>query len=552
MKKRIVAMLLVVVMSAGVLAGCGSGEEKNGSDATVENGEKESGTTESENAESVELGMLAVTHELTEDVEEMKWLAELAEETNVNVTYEQFRSDWGEVKQARFASGDIPDILLSAVSTSDFSTYDGLFLDLTDYITPELTPNIYAMFEEEPSTKILATHTDGKIYSLPKYRSDHPSSVRAMFINKVWLDNLGLDVPTTYSELKEVLIAFRDQDANGNGDPTDEIPMSPLGIVSDNGLSFLLGSLGIQMGEQQKMYCADDGVVQCYRVDERFKLFMEFCADLWKEGLLNPNMLTEDYSSWQATTRGNEAGEALVGVSFKWDPTDGFGTLADQYVSFAPLEYDINCEPGTYDVRYGNDFYMCNVISNRFAVSAACENPEAALRYIDAFYSPKHSVEAAYGGVSDGCVEMIDENTYKVLAPSDSSVDSGTWKWTNSFVNNAGGYISKDMVVEEPEDEMLAIKAREPYLEVQAQVTERDIYVELFQRFSQDEDATIALIETELSDIIDSYSSKWLIGELDIEETWDEYVQKVYDAGLEEVLEIRQRAFEDYLESIGQ
>lgn len=530
MKKRIISMLLVTAMAIGTC----------------------SGTVMAESAEPVELGVLACTHSLTKDVEDMQWLAELEEEVNVTVTYEQFREGWADVKQARFAAGDIPDILMSAVNTSDLALYDGLFLNLADYISPELTPNIYAMLEEEPTTKVLATSEDGGIYSLPRFRADHPASVRAIFINKVWLDNLGLEIPTTYSELKEVLIAFRDQDANGNGDPSDEIPMSPLGIVTDNGLSFLMGSLGIQMAEQQATYYAEDGVVKCFRVDERFKLFMEFCADLWKENLLNPNMLTEDYSSWQATTRGNEAGEALVGVSFKWDPTDGFGALADQYVSIAPLEYDIDCEPGTYDVKYGNDFYMCNVISNVFAVSAACENPEAALRYIDAFYSPKHSLEATYGGISDGCVEMIDENTYKVLPPADSSIDAGVWKWTNSFVNNAGSYIRRDMVVEKPEDEMLAIDAREPYLEIQAKSTADDLYVQVFQKFSQDQEATKALIETELTDLFDSYAAKWLTGELDIEATWDEYVQKANNAGLEEVLQIRQEVFDTYLESIGE
>lgn len=36
-----------------------------------------------------------------------------------------------------------------------------------------------------------------------------------MFINQEWLDNLGLEAPATFSELKEVLKAFKEQDANG-------------------------------------------------------------------------------------------------------------------------------------------------------------------------------------------------------------------------------------------------------------------------------------------------------------------------------------------------
>ena len=45
------------------------------------------------------------------------------------------------------------------------------------------------------------------------------------WINKNWLEKLNLAVPTTTEELKNVLIAFRDNDPNGNGQK-DEIPLS--------------------------------------------------------------------------------------------------------------------------------------------------------------------------------------------------------------------------------------------------------------------------------------------------------------------------------------
>ena len=47
-----------------------------------------------------------------------------------------------------------------------------------------------------------------------------------MWINKAWLDRVGMEVPQTTEEFKEVLRAFKEQDANGNGDPNDEIPLS--------------------------------------------------------------------------------------------------------------------------------------------------------------------------------------------------------------------------------------------------------------------------------------------------------------------------------------
>lgn len=38
-------------------------------------------------------------------------------------------------------------------------------------------------------------------------------------IRKDWLENLGLEMPTTLEEYHKVLLAFKEQDANGNGDP---------------------------------------------------------------------------------------------------------------------------------------------------------------------------------------------------------------------------------------------------------------------------------------------------------------------------------------------
>ena len=45
-----------------------------------------------------------------------------------------------------------------------------------------------------------------------------------MWINKAWLEKLGLQAPRTVDEFYDVLVAFRDQDPNGNG-LKDEIPL---------------------------------------------------------------------------------------------------------------------------------------------------------------------------------------------------------------------------------------------------------------------------------------------------------------------------------------
>lgn len=44
--------------------------------------------------------------------------------------------------------------------------------------------------------------------------------------NQQWLERLDLAVPTTLDELYNVLVAFRDEDADGDGETDDEIPFS--------------------------------------------------------------------------------------------------------------------------------------------------------------------------------------------------------------------------------------------------------------------------------------------------------------------------------------
>ena len=285
MKKKVLAMLLSVTMVASMLAGCG------GSDGTADNSASSTDTSggsaassddsapaaSADSGEKVKLKALAILHPLTKDVDDMQWVAEMEAEANVEIEWELIRADWETVKSTRFAAGDIPDILFNATLDDDYTKYNGLFLDLTPYLTQDIAPNILTMFEEEPDTKVLATTMEGKIYGTPKFQGKWPSTNTVMFINQNWLDNLGLEMPTTYTEFKDVLMAFKEQDANGNGDPNDEIPLDYNAYGGNNAwfnsaysLTNLLGSLGIQLTNWgTDAYFAEDSQVKCYAVDER-------------------------------------------------------------------------------------------------------------------------------------------------------------------------------------------------------------------------------------------------------------------------------------------
>lgn len=569
MKKRVVSMLLSAAMAVSLLSGCGGGSAAGTSDgeaaavsteAGEDSGEAEASepAASSEAGDPVKLKALFIAHALTKDVNEMQWLAEVEAEANVEIEWEVIRADWETVKSTRFAAGDVPDLLFNATVDEDYTKYNGLFLDMTPYLTEELTPNILAMFEEEPDTKVLATTMEGKIYATPKFQGKWPSTNTIMFINQEWLDNLGLEMPTTFTEFKEVLKAFKEQDANGNGDPGDEIPLDYNAYGGNNAwfnsaysLTNLLGSLGIQLTNWGiDGYFAEDSQVKCYAVDERYKLFMKYLADLYAEGLINPNALTNDYSAFQSLSRGNEAGEAVVGCVFGWEETDKFGPeLYSQYKPVPALEYDIDCEPGTYDKRWRDDYTGLNMSSNRVCLSANCADPEAAMRFIDRFYDQTHSVESLFGGVTDGCIEVTGDNSYKVLDPLDPNTDSGTWKWTSTFADNGPMYIRRASEIEMAQDMTYALEERKTYDDIIAKASVSDTYPQMFMKYTEEDRNTMALTQANINNIIDNQWSLWMTGEQDIDSTWDTYVESVNNAGLPQILEIRQAAFDEYLKS---
>lgn len=544
--RRILTVLLIVVMVVATLGGCG----KNGNDSKATSNNK-SGTAASDKSSTgkTKLTALFVSHPLTKSVDDMKWLQEIEDKAGVDIQWEQIYSDWDTTKATRFASGDIPDLLFNATADSDYITYKGLFQELSDLISKD-APNITSMFNEEPDTKILAQTYEGKIYGTPKFQGKWPDSNTVLFINKTWLDNLGLQVPATFTELKNVLMAFKEKDANGNGDATDEVPMDFNGWFGGAySLTNLIGGLGIQLTNWgTDGYFAEGGKVKNYAVDDRYKLLIKYLADLYSNGLINPNAITNDYSAFQSLSRGDENGNALVGVVAGWEETDKFGPdLHSQYIPLNALAYDVDCPASTYDTRWTYDFSGLNMSSNRIAMSAKCKNQDAAMKFMDQFYDSTTSVEVLFGGISDGCVEKTGDDTYKVLPPLDPKTDAGTWKWTSTFADAGPMYIRKSTNIEMAEDMTYALKERETYKDVLAKVSKNDYYPQMFMKYNEFDLNTLAMDQANITNITNNYWALWLTGESNIDKDWDAYVKSVNDAGLPDVLTIRQAAFDTYL-----
>ena len=545
--KKWLAWILAGCLGISCLAGCGNtsggGDETSAASVSTTQGEEKT------NGETVKLTALISKHSLTKDVNEMEWLRLLEEENGVDVEWQQITADWDQKKSVMFAGGDIPDILVKATVTTDFATYNGLFENLAPYIDEGKMPNVAKMFEDHPELRVLCTDEKDGIYGIPNYRSLWPRTNRVLYINQTWLDNLGLQVPTTMDELEEVLIAFKNGDPNGNGDTTDEIPLDFSGFHT-----FMMSCFGVPMMNESDGYFVEDGKVKNYRVDERYKTFMQWLQKLYGEGVINEEVITQDYSKFQSLARG-EGKTARVGVTLGWESGDRFGTeVADQYTPMPALKPHADSDESQVYWGYYSDNNSVNAAT--VALSANCKNKEAAVKFIDAFYAEDMGIQVLFGGMNDvdKCIQDNGDGTYTVLPPADSSIDAGTWKWTNSFADYSPYYIPDDMKdrLTMGEDMQRVLEERKP-LEATLDMMEEkcETYPSKFITYTTDENSDLAMAQANINNIVDQTYSAWLTEpSRNIEEEWDAYVQSVYDIGLTQNLEIRQAAYERYLASM--
>ncbi|WP_337100133.1 ABC transporter substrate-binding protein [Paenibacillus sp. YIM B09110] len=541
MKKAVAGLLSFCLVATTIIAGCSSNNTDNNSGTNA--------GTDGASGSKVKLTAIITKHPLTQELSKMKWLQDAEDRAGVDIEWQEVTADWDQKKGALLASGDVPDLIVgpNAITDADFAQFPGLFQDLTELVEKN-APNVQTMFSEKPETKVIATQLDDKIYGLPKYQRFWPGTATRQFINQKWLDNLGLQMPTTWDELYDVLIAFKEKDANGNGDPNDEIPMdfAPTGTVAFGFFmpTVLLGSLGITLTDASGFgYFVEDGKVKNFLVDDRYKQVVTFLNKLYSAGLISKEAFTQDYTKYQSVARGN-GDTAAVGFTWGWEITDRVGnTLAPQYSFMSPLKATAN---QTEQVSWDYDFNALNYGTNMVTMSASTKNKEAAMKFINELYDPKVSMQVLFGSLGTN-IEDKGDGSYAILPPADAAMDPGTWKWTSSWADNGPMYISDSLDLTLGTDMQSVGKQTEPLqAALDAVDKENDVLPSMFIKYSTADNSTLGINNTNLMNLALAKWAQWITAG-GIESEWDAYLSNVKKTGLEDNLVIMQKYYDEYM-----
>ncbi|MDR0396759.1 MAG: extracellular solute-binding protein [Oscillospiraceae bacterium] len=495
-----------------------------------------------------------------EDWETNEFVKWWEEQTNVDFEFELIPLEGRAEKLGLIlASGNYPDAFMS-VGLSDammtrYGVTEGMFRPLNDLIE-EYGVGIKKVFESYPGSEGLITQLDGNIYSLPTVNECYHCTVPEKFwINKAWLENLGLETPTTTDELYEVLKAFKENDANGNGDPDDEIPLT--GTYIDGWGStpdmFLMSAftfyplyLDVRQTTGQLAFglYVEDGEVTVPFYKPEIKDGLKYIAKLYKEGLVYPGTFTQNLNTLTALTESGQVGASPSGyIMF----AEMGGEKYREFEALTPIE-------GPNGFRSQNSYPHDSVGGHYFFVSAESEVAEEAFKAADLLYDFEASMRAYYGvkGVDwddpdEGAVGINGlPALYKILTP---------WQETKPqnqhVVQMSITYRDAAFRLGEPSDPSIDLYAPDGLetllYKVSAEqyrpyATDEKIIPPL--KFTDEEVNAMSVIKTELASGIREGMTTFMTGEKDVDTEFDGWVKELQSKGLDTLIGYYQSAYD--------
>lgn len=381
-------------------------------------------------------------------------------------------------------------------------------------------PNYWA-YMQDPAVSKMIINDQGYVPMLAGIYTDYFYADQGLWVRQDWLDELGMEKPETIDEFTEMLKSFQ-----------SEIGASEPLTVLGNGK---LEPLGASFGSVPGGISIEDGTAVYSDVSENTRDYLRYLHELYQEGLISSDFVSYTESQTKPpedVVLNGKTGvfnEDVISITSYTNSVEGMDLRALQ----APVQ-----EAGT-KLKNGP---KASLVSSQTTISIAesCAYKEEALQYIDYLFSEEGRMLANWG---------IEGKTYDMV--------NGTPTFKDEILNDPLGFQISRLVNICPgfvrmEDWDVTYLS---YNEAQKEAV--DIWMSAFES----DEATFprdyvtytteeSEIKSELESAIETYCEecrlKFIIGDMDLEKDWDNYVADVENMGLEDLMEIYQNAYERY------
>lgn len=421
---------------------------------------------------------------------------------------------WDQKVNLKLSTGEPFDLFQIMQGRVNFSKYaaNGALIDISEYID-KYGENIK---REIPEQVLNSAKLNNKLYTIPAYWYETASAENNFSIRKDIREKYGFDIPSTPAELLDQLELVIGE---WGGEYKPYIPVqgksiSSIGPMRSHTLHRAYDTYPF-IEKDQLVIFYEDNMMGSWIESEEFKADAEFFREAYLRGVISPDVLTLDNAQKNAQIA-NGDWYVIFGTSIK---------AGDNGIDLDDVE-----------VAYFNEEkpYMRPVsIKNSNAIPITSQNPEAAIKFINWLYGSQENYDLFMYGIEG--THYIDEGQNNKKTLLDKETNLSQYSFADWMIGNLT-YLRYDNKQMPRSITDTLYKTRE------------DAVTHIADGFFFDGTnvkTELANVKTEIAtSIVPIYC-----GVLDYSEYFEEALNNVKKAGLEEVIAEYERQYNEYLNS---
>lgn len=424
------------------------------------------------------------------------------------------------------ASGNLPDIFLNNwlqyPGGPEKAIEQGYILPLNDVID-RYAPNFKRMLEQHPEIDKMVKTDSGIYYAFPFIRSETERVYGGPIVRKDWLDELGLAIPTTIDEWHEMLKAFKEKKGAA-------APVTFRTLFLGERTAGFAGAFGV-MGN----FYVKGGKVTYGYMEPGYRDYLATMSQWYKEGLIDKDFAVLDLETVDKKMTSGTSGATIGWHSYieKYNLTSQSNGSEARYIAapYPTLIEGAIPEFGQLDNAYAG--------TSSAAIKATTNHLEAAVRWLDYAYSEEGSMLNTYG---------IEGVTY--------TMKDGVPEYTDLVVKNPEGLSSDQVMLQYAHQTNFPMIQRNAQLEWKFEETNQAPEVWRNTKHENyllppitptpEEANELSALMSGISEYVNEAELRIILG-VDPITAYDGMVKQLRQLGIERVLEIKQEAYERYI-----
>lgn len=449
MKRKVVSLMLVSAMVAGMLAGCGSdsGSSKGGS--STETGSAAEASSSGETADDADDKSPITFEYFNADGKNGNWdnpvAKAITEATGVTLDVSYPVASQGDAKEdiaLMIANDEYPDMIYAKGAATDLYQA-GALIDMTDLIE-KYGPNIKKMYGAEME-KLKWSQDDPGIYQLSYAGVNQKTLTTGGSCQIQWaaLKENDYKYPKTLDEYEKMIKSYL------AAHPKTEDGLDMIGITMSASDWHWMITLGNPAGliadaspDNGQWIIDDEYNVHYKHVTDEEKEYFKWLCRMYNEGILDPNFATQTDDDYIAKVA---SGRVVAITDAEWHYSQCEATLvADGKVDQTYVGLPVTLREDQVEKAL---LYQGTTVGWGIGITKSCEDPVRAIKFLDYLCSDEGQILYHWGieGENyflddDGQPYRTDEEVAKAQSDPDYAKNTGIDNYTGFPIYGTGSY----------------------------------------------------------------------------------------------------------------